>query len=193
MRRGGPVGPDRHVATRLVARSALDYPSGIVNRLTGVTVIVASLELGLVALWFAAGSGRQRRSYFWARVLLAALALPAFVATLVGVARLHVLALSDDAATTLWPFLLFLGVIILMLVPGVLYRRSDPSPGPSEPDGGGGPGPGQPGLSPDAPRGGIPLPDADQASSRARDHNRPKFQHLKQRRRAPDPPRTPVR
>jgi hypothetical protein len=157
----------------------------------GVIMIVVFLELGLVALWIACGSGRQRRSHFWVRVALASLALPALMAVLVGVARLNVL--SDDAAKAILPFLFFLGVVALMLLPGLLYRRSSSSLGPSDSDGGGGPGPGQPRSSPDVPRGGVPLPDADQASARARDHNTPKFDDPKWRRPAHEPRRAPAR
>jgi hypothetical protein len=118
-------------------------------------MIVVFLELGLVALWIACGSGRQRRSHFWVRVVFASLALPSLMAVLIGVARLNVP--SNDAAKAILPFLFFVGVMALMLVPGLLYRRSGSSPGPSDSDGGGGPGPGQPRSSPDAPRGGVPL------------------------------------
>ncbi len=156
-------------------------------------MIVVVLELGLVALWIACGSGKQRRSHYWVRVALASLALPALMAVLVGAARLNVLSLSDEAAKAILPFLFFLGVVALMLVPGLLYRRSSSSPGPSDSDGGGGPGPGQPRPSPDVPRGGVPLPDADQASARARDHNTPKFDDPKWRRPAHEPRRAPTR
>ena len=135
----GLVGPDRHANDTACCEVRVGLRSGIVNRLAAWIMVGAFLELGLVALWFAAGSGRQRRSYFWVRVLLAALALPGYIGALAGIGRLRVLSLSDDAAKALLPFLVFVGVIILMFVPGVLYRGSDPSPGPSEPDGGGGP------------------------------------------------------
>jgi hypothetical protein len=163
-----------------------------VDRLGGVIIILVFLELGLVALWIAVGSGRQRRSHFWVRALLASLALPALMAALVGVASLNPLSLSDGAAKTSLSFLFFVGVVVLMFVPGLLYRRLDPSPGSSESDGGGGPGPGQPRPSRDAPRGGVPLPDADQARARARDHNTPKLDDPKRRRPAHEPRRTPA-
>lgn len=173
-----------------MAGSASDYPSGSV---ASVIMILVSLEFALVALWIACGSGRQRRSHFWVRVVLASLALPALMAVLVGVARLRVLSLSDDAAKAILPFLFFLGVMALMLLPGLLYHGSSSSPGPSDSDGGGGPGPGQPRSSPDVPRGGVPLPDADQASARARDHNTPKFDDPNWRRPTHEPRRAPAR
>jgi hypothetical protein len=171
----------------------LDYPSSSVRYLSGgVITIVVFLELGLVALWIACGAGRQKRSHFWVRVVLASPALPALMVVLVGVARLLVLSLSDDAAKAILSFLFLVGVMALMLVPGLLYRGSGGSPGSSDSDGGGGPGPAQPRSSPDVPRGGVPLPDADPASARARDHNTPKFDDLKWRRPAHEPRRAPA-
>ena len=87
--------------------------------------------------------------------------------------------------------LFFLGAMAVILVPALLYRRFGSAPGPTESDGGGGPGPDQPCSSSDPPRGGLPLPDADQATTRARDHRL----KLHDRKRRPDAPkrRTPVR
>jgi hypothetical protein len=156
----------------------------------GVITIVVFLELGLVALWIAVGAGAHRRSHFWARVLLASLGLPLLMAVLISIARLNVL--SDGVAKALLSSLFFLGVVALMFVPCLLYRRSDSSSGPSESDDGGGPGPSHPRSSPDAPRGGLPLPDADPARARARDHNRPRFDHPNRRRPEHAPARTPA-
>lgn len=170
----------------------LDYLSSTV-RFWGLEImVVVLLEPFLVALWIAVGSGRQRRSHFWARFLLASVALPALLPALVGVALLHVLPLSDDAAKQLFTLLFFIGVVALMFVPGLLYRLSDSSPGPPESDGGGGPGPGPPRPSPAGPRGDVPLLDADQARKRARDHERPKLDDWKRRRPAHVPRRTPA-
>ena len=159
-----------------------------VDRFTGFVIMTTVLlEPLFVALWIAVGAGRQRRSYFWVRVLPAALALPAF---LVGVYRLPVALLGAVGLPLL--LLLFLGgVIALMFVPGMLYCRSEPSPGSSQSDGGG-PGPWQPGPSPDAPPGCVPLPDADQARARARDHHTPKWDDLTRRRPTHEPRRTPA-
>ena len=131
-------------------------------------ILAIFLELGFVTLWIAAGSAQQRRSHFWVRMLLASLAVPALMAVLVEIAGLSML--PDGAARAVLAVFLFLGVIGLMLVPGVLYARVTPPPGRSDSDGGGGSGPDEPWPSPDAPRGGIPLPDAEQARARMRDH-----------------------
>jgi hypothetical protein len=68
-------------------------------------------------------------------------------------------------------------------------RHSDPGS-----DGGGGSGPGRPPLRPDRPRGGIPLPDAEQARVRLRDHRKLSERLPRpERRPAREPVRTPVR
>jgi hypothetical protein len=101
--------------------------------------------------------------------------------------------LPDGAAKALLSSLFFVGVVALMFVPCLLYRRSDSSSDPSESDGGGGPGPSRPRSSPDPPRAGIPLPDADPACARARDHNTPRFEHPNRRRPEHEPARTPAK
>jgi hypothetical protein len=171
----------------------LDYASGTVDRLAGFEImVVAFLEPLLVALWIAVGSGRQRRSHFWARFVLASLALPALLPALIGVAVLRVLPVPDAAAKQLLTLAFFVGVIALMFVPGLLYRVSDPSSGSSDSDGGGGTDPGPPRPLPDGPRGDVPLLDADQARARVRDHHGPKFYDRKRRRPAHEPRRTPT-
>jgi hypothetical protein len=145
----------------------------------------------LVAIWMAVGCGCQRRSHFWVRFSLAFLGLPSLLAIFVWVAWLNVV--SDGAGKVFFPVLLLLGVVALMFVPGLLYRGTIAPPGSSESDGGGGSGPRPPGPSPSDPRGGIPLPDADQASARVRDHNSPKFEDQKRRRPTHDSPRTPAK
>ncbi len=175
-----------------MAALVLHYRWRSVNRaLATAIIIVVPLELGLLALWIAVGAGRQRRPHFWPRILLSALALPSLMAALVAVGRLDVL--SDDTAKVVSSGLLFLGVVVLMFVPGLLYRRADSSSGPPGPDDGGGRGPGPPLPSPETPRGGVPLQDADQARARARDHSTPNFAAQKRRRPTHDPGRTPTR
>jgi hypothetical protein len=159
----------------------ITFSSSVDRGTSFVIMTVVVLEPFLVALWIAVGSGRQRKSHFWVRFLLALLALPALMAALFGISRLSVPSL-EAAAKQLLTLLFVLGVIALMFVPGLLYRRSGPSPGPSESDGGGGIGPGPPRPSPQGPRGDVPLPDADQARARARDHHGPKLDDRKRRR-----------
>jgi hypothetical protein len=78
----------------------------------------------------------------------------------------------------------------LILIPALLFNASESSPGPSDADGGGGTDPRQPPSPPSAPRGGIPLPDAEQARERVRDHDRP--DRVGPRRRAREPERAPA-
>lgn len=92
------------------------------------------------------------------------------------------------------------GAALLMLVWGcVAHRAGQPEPdsssGDDEDDGGGGSGPGAPPRPPADPRGGVPLPDADQARRRLRDHDRERFGSgsLSPRRHPRTPRRTPTR
>jgi hypothetical protein len=74
------------------------------------------------------------------------------------------------------PLVLLVIVLAPTLLPrSVLYPgETDSPPDSSDEDGGGGRGPKtDPPVLPDAPRGGIPLPDADPARVRLRDHDRP--------------------
>ena len=78
----------------------------------------------------------------------------------------------------------------LLLVPALVFRE-DSSPGASADDDGGHGGPPEPpARGPD--RGGWPLPDAEQARERVRDHVRPQRQWLK-RRASREPGRAPDR
>jgi hypothetical protein len=72
------------------------------------------------------------------------------------------------------PGLLYLACVFAVLFIPLLLGRRRPPPGPSDPgsDDGGGSGPRQPPTLPNAPRGGIPLPDSQPAPVRLRDHDR---------------------
>jgi hypothetical protein len=73
--------------------------------------------------------------------------------------------------------------------PSLPPRRSDPGS-----DDGWGRGPGNPPAPPKPPRGGIPLPDAEPASVRLRDHRRlADRQPRRERRPAREPDRTPIK
>jgi hypothetical protein len=166
------------------------HPSGSKGSSLAVWLIV--FALAFVALAISAGSSKQRRSHFWIRVLLAFLAMPlSAVAVVVAVGLVG--GLPDGAAVALLLLLVFLFVPALFFVPALLYRQSGSSPGSSEDNGGGpGPGPDQPLSSPDAPRGGLPRPDAEQAQIRMRDHASPEFDRVKPRRPAREPEREPA-
>jgi hypothetical protein len=89
----------------------------------------------------------------------------------------------------------------LLLSPAILFPDWGSPPPPSDGgDGGGGGGggddPPQRSPRPSAPRGGIPLPDAEQSRKRVRDHRRPAWRQVFPRRPAREPehaPRVPHR
>jgi hypothetical protein len=86
-------------------------------------------------------------------------------------------------------------VLLLVFLPVLLGRGSSPPEGPdSDSDDGWGKGPGQPRIPPNAPRGGMPLPDADPARMRLRNHDRlTDHTPARDRRPAREPDRRPVR
>jgi hypothetical protein len=157
-------------------------------------VWVVAVLLGFGAFVVFAGSSRDRRPHFWLRVLLLPVAPSALLAIVAGAQALKLI--TDGVLAALVPVVAVLTLTGLMVVPVLLYRPPGSS-GPSDEDGGGGGrGPGGP-PSPElgSPSGGIPLPDAEPARTRLRDHNGPRFGRSRPRRpaREPDPARTPVK
>ena len=139
-----------------------------------------------------AGSPRDRKPHFWLRVAALPLAPMLIAAVVVAVRELRVV--PDTVAGTLLLTLVFLTIPGLILVPAPLYRRPGNSPDSSDDDGGGGPGRGGPDPpSPAPPRGGVPLPDAEQARLRLRDHGRRGLRPRRPRRPAREPARPPGR
>lgn len=93
------------------------------------------------------------------------------------------------------PFLL---MPVVMLLPGFICRGQGSAPGESDSDdesGGWGNGPREPQSSPDAPSGGLPLPDAEPARVRLRDHDSGRHERIliRERRPAREPERLPIR
>jgi hypothetical protein len=146
-----------------------------------------AVTIGFVALVVVAGEPEQRRSWFALRVLLAAVILPGMAFVAVQGGRLGLV--SPRAEPVAAVLLLGLGVpALLMYAPALLYRRP-PRDGGSDGGGDGG-GPEHPPTPPPMrPRGGIPLPDADPARIRLRDHVRPGWAPADSHR----PQRRPVR
>ena len=73
-----------------------------------------------------------------------------------------------------------LSIPALLLIPGLLFRGGGPPPDGG--DGGGGTGPEPPSPPPPfRPRGGLPLPDAEPAKIRLRDHRRPTWRPARSR------------
>jgi hypothetical protein len=100
--------------------------------------------------------------------LLLGLVPPSLVLVVAGAVELHVLPEHTGAAIAL---LLLSGCLpALMLVGAVLYRNSDSPSGGG--DDCGGSGPDRPPSPPDPKSGGPPLPHADPARWRLRDHDR---------------------
>ncbi len=87
-------------------------------------------------------------------------------------------------------------LLAVLLIPALLGRSSSP-PGPSDSgsDDGWGKGRRGPFTPPNAPRGGLPIPDAEPARVRLRDHDRLTGPAVRERRpaREPAPARKPVR
>ena len=134
----------------------------------------------------------ERRSHFRRRLAGLAVAPFALAAVLVGAVKLGVL--PAQVARVLVAFLPLLVGPALMFIPAFLFRGMGPSSGPSDGEGGGGGGrgPDRPHEPPATPRGGIPLPDAEQSRVRLRDHNRPGLRRPPIRRPAREPQRVPA-
>jgi hypothetical protein len=117
--------------------------------------------------------------------------VPTRAAVLVGIVLLPFLSLALGTAM-LVPLLL---MPALFVIPAILYRGGG-GPPPDRPDGddGGGGGPRRPDPPEVPPGAGPPLPDADQARARTRDHTRGRLAAAPTRRGAPrEPTRRRVR
>jgi hypothetical protein len=104
---------------------------------------------------------------------------PTRVAVLIGILLLPVMSLASGSVM----FVPLFALPAMFIVSGMLFRGGDPPsdrPEADDDDGGGG-GPRRPRPPECPPSSGPPLPDADQARGRARDHTRGRL--------APPPPR----
>ena len=167
------------------------HPPADGGRAASLIVWLAAFALLFGAFVVFAGSPRERKPHFWLRV--AALPLvPAFIAAILllcGELRI----LPESVAVTLLLTLVFLTIPGLILVPALLYRKPGTSPDSSDDEGGGGRGPEPPPARPPRPRGGVPLPDAQQARMRIREHGRRLTGGHRLRRPAREPHRRPIR
>ncbi len=105
-------------------------------------------------------------------------------------------ALMAGAGAAVQPLVLLTVLLVPVLLPRrILYPPDDgASAGDSDGDGGGGSGPQpQPPKPPDPPRGGLPLPDAQPARVRIRDHGRRVLTPRRPRRPAREPVPVPQR
>lgn len=152
-----------------------------------VGTVLMFVEFGVLAC---SAVGSRRRSRFYARLSCASLLMSAVALGLAFAINFSVL--PQQAAGLAWVALL---LAALAVAPVFCYHTFAASEGSVDDDGGGGPGSGPPPPPPGAPRGGAPLPDADQARARRRDHNRPSLRGVDPRRPAVEPvqPRGPAR
>jgi hypothetical protein len=127
--------------------------------------------------------GSRRRPKFYLRLTGASLAALAFALGLAFALRFS--ALPQHAFGPLW-----LGLLIAALAVAPVFCYDTLGPSKDAPDGEGGGGSGPP--PPSRPRGDPPLPDADPARVRRRDHNRPKLRGISSRRPAAHPVRRRV-
>lgn len=168
------------------------HPPADGGRATSLIVWLAAFALLFGAFVVFAGSPRERKSHFWLRVAALPLGPALIAAILLAFGDLRVL--PESVSATLLLTLVFLTIPGVMLVPMLLYRRPGGSPDSSDDDGGGGGGPGPPRPArPPRPRGGVPLPDAEQARVRIREHGRRLTGGRRTRRPAREPGRRPLR
>lgn len=162
------------------------------GRATSLIVWLAAFALLFGAFVVFAGSPRERKPHFWLRVAALPVVPAVIAAILLAFGELRVL--PESVSATLLLTLVFLTVPGVMLVPMLLYRRPSGPSDSSDDDGGGGGGPGPPRpAQPPRPRGGVPLPDAEQARMRIREHGRRLTAGRRARRPAREPARRPLR
>ncbi|MFZ1993995.1 MAG: hypothetical protein WAU75_07790, partial [Solirubrobacteraceae bacterium] len=167
------------------------HPLADGGRATSLIVWLAAFALLFGAFVVFAGSPAERKPHFWLRVASLPLVPALIAAILIAVRELRMLPDTVDASLLLT--LVFLTIPGLMLVPALLYRRPGSSPDSSDDGGGGGSGPGPAPTPPTLPRDGVPLPDAEQARMRLREHGRRVSGAGRLRRPAREPERAPLR
>jgi hypothetical protein len=170
------------------------HPPADGGRATSLIVWLAAFALLFGAFVVFAGARGERKPHFWLRVALLPI-VPALIAAILIAAR-ELRMLPDTVAASLLLTVVFLTVPGLILVPALLYRQPGSSADPSDDEGGGGRGPGfppGPPAPPTSPRGGVPLPDAEPARTRLREHGRRIVGPRRPRRPAREPERAPVR
>ena len=121
--------------------------------------------------------------------------LVVLLSPLAGLVTLAIVSprLAQGVAKAFGAVVVVLVIAAIMLARRLFFPGWDSPPGPSDNDGGGGggSGPREPPAPPGAPRGGMPLPDAEQSRQRVRDHDRPDRRRLRPRRPSREPERMP--
>jgi hypothetical protein len=149
-----------------------------------VGTVLMFLEFGVLAC---SALGSRRRSRFHIRLASGSLAMLALALALAF--ALSSDALPQQAFGSLWVALLLAS---LGVAPVFCYHTFARFEGSSDGQGGGGPSSGPPPpppRRPGPPDTGAPLPDADQAHTRRRDHNRPSLPGVSRRRPTVEPRR----
>lgn len=146
-----------------------------------VGTVLMFLEFGVLAC---SAWGIRRRPRFYMRFGCASLVMLGLAVAIAF--AINFSALPQRAYGPLWLALL---VAALAVAPVFCYHTFASGRGPSDDDGGGGGGggPGPRPRRPDRPLGDTPLPDADQARARRRDHDRPRLRGFNRRRPAIEP------
>jgi len=130
-----------------------------------VVVVVVCFESLPFAVLGSVAWGRRscRRSRFWLRLIGVA-----FVMLLPGLTAVLLQSDEQTAGALLWLGFVW-GLAIAGAAAFLLFHREGPDPGPED-DEGEGPDSDDGRPTPPSPIGGIPLPDAEQSSTRLRDH-----------------------
>jgi hypothetical protein len=165
-------------------------PSGG-GQATSFIIWLAAFALLFGAFVVLAGPARERKPHFWLRVAVLPLVPMVIAGVVIALGALRML--PDGVTAMILMTVVFLTIPAIILVPALLYRRPGPSPDSSDDEGGGGPGPGPPPAPPAPPRGGVPLPDAEQSRTRIREHDRRVFGGPRPRRRVREPDPSPIR
>ena len=134
----------------------------------------------------------ELRSHFKLRLLVVAIVLPLPPLLLLAVVELHLISRNLGSTIDQWIPFVDLG-FGLLLAPAVLFRSVAKPPPPSDEDDDDGGWTDPPPSPPPRPRGGLPLPDADQSRIRVRDHAGSLNDRGRTRRPAREPRRSPAR
>ncbi|MGA2010681.1 MAG: hypothetical protein ABSH51_09145 [Solirubrobacteraceae bacterium] len=165
------------------------YRVRIVSGKSLVPVLLVLLFPGAALVIATQGHGLERRPHFALRIVVVALAMPAVLSIVIGIAVLGVL---PGVVLGLLAMLVMLSCIpALILVPSVLFRSPDPPTDDTDDDGRSGPD--DPPIVPPGPGGDVVLlPDAGPGRGRVRDHDRPERHPRRPRRPAREPTRAPT-
>jgi len=158
--------------------------------LLAVVSFIETMPLGIL-ISITRDHSLRRPPRFWARFAGFVLCITAPELILIGGAAAGVIG-QQAAVDLLWGGFAW-GVLLAALSPMLLFKGPNSNPGRSDDGGGGGPGPRDDAPpTPPPPIGGLPLPDAEQSSTRTRGPHAPR-RAPNRRRPAREPRRVPSR